>query len=99
MKRSVEYKYQFHASVWPEGIQPEATIKVFMLTEHCRFDKVRCVFTMVVVYKLSQAEFGRNGYGEDASHFISTNSVSIGSPPCSVINYILHSINITWAQA
>ena len=31
--------------------------------------KVGCIFPMVVVYLLPQAEFGRNDHREDAPHF------------------------------
>ena len=53
------------------------TIRLIYCGTH--YTKVGCVFLMVVVLTLLHAEFGRNDYEKDASHFIKSVKVGDGT--------------------
>ena len=61
------FDIQFHAAS-PVSAKIEIFFKVYM-NILANFNKVRCVFPMVGVALLPQADFGPNDYQEDAPYF------------------------------
>ena len=61
---------EWMARVWSEDIKDSAII---CMKVNINYIKVRCVFSMVVVWLLPHAEFGLNNHREDVHHFNNKN--------------------------